>query len=311
MITKIDLAEAVGFDWAAALANIQAVRPGMRTLGVSAKTGAGMTELLRAARGGAPGGRGARRRVAHDQPARRVRRSGFFLGMRHATDPDHVIAVTTIVSRHRPPVERGADRRRCGAWATRSRSWWSAPAIILLGWVIPPRVGLSLELSVGIMLIVLGVMNLSGVLQRITETVTPDGRRARARSTSTLTPHGDYVHTHVHGHEPEAHPHDPEQTPLARLDRWLGAPGLLSGGSGRWSSGWCTGSPARRPWRCWCWPRSAITGWSIVYLLVFGVGTIVGHDADHRRHRLADRLRRARGSPGCRIGSGWRRESLA
>ena len=26
---------------------------------------------------------------------------GFFLGMRHATDPDHVIAVTTIVSRHR------------------------------------------------------------------------------------------------------------------------------------------------------------------------------------------------------------------
>jgi high-affinity nickel permease len=26
---------------------------------------------------------------------------GFFLGMRHATDPDHVIAVTTIVSRQK------------------------------------------------------------------------------------------------------------------------------------------------------------------------------------------------------------------
>ena len=26
---------------------------------------------------------------------------GFFLGMRHATDPDHVIAVTTIVARYR------------------------------------------------------------------------------------------------------------------------------------------------------------------------------------------------------------------
>jgi high-affinity nickel permease len=25
----------------------------------------------------------------------------FFLGMRYATDPDHVIAVTTIVARHR------------------------------------------------------------------------------------------------------------------------------------------------------------------------------------------------------------------
>jgi high-affinity nickel permease len=25
---------------------------------------------------------------------------GFFLGIRHATDPDHVIAVTTIVARY-------------------------------------------------------------------------------------------------------------------------------------------------------------------------------------------------------------------
>ena len=28
---------------------------------------------------------------------------GFFLGMRHATDPDHVIAVSTIVTRYRSP----------------------------------------------------------------------------------------------------------------------------------------------------------------------------------------------------------------
>jgi len=46
LVTKTDLADATGFDWEAALANIQAVRPGMRTLGVSAKTGAGMAELL-------------------------------------------------------------------------------------------------------------------------------------------------------------------------------------------------------------------------------------------------------------------------
>jgi hydrogenase nickel incorporation protein HypB len=46
LVTKTDLADAAGFDWDAALANIQAVRPGMRTLGVSAKTGAGMPELL-------------------------------------------------------------------------------------------------------------------------------------------------------------------------------------------------------------------------------------------------------------------------
>jgi hydrogenase nickel incorporation protein HypB len=46
-ITKIDLAAAVEFDWEAALANIQAVRPGMPVLRVSAKTGEGLDEWQR------------------------------------------------------------------------------------------------------------------------------------------------------------------------------------------------------------------------------------------------------------------------
>jgi hydrogenase nickel incorporation protein HypB len=44
IVTKTDLANAVEFDWQAALANIQAVRPGMPVLRVSAKTGAGLEE---------------------------------------------------------------------------------------------------------------------------------------------------------------------------------------------------------------------------------------------------------------------------
>lgn len=44
VITKIDLAEAVEFDRAAAFESINAVRPGMRILEVSAKSGAGMNE---------------------------------------------------------------------------------------------------------------------------------------------------------------------------------------------------------------------------------------------------------------------------
>jgi hydrogenase nickel incorporation protein HypB len=47
VITKIDLAAAVEFDWAAACANIQAVRPNMEVLRVSAKTGEGMEEWQR------------------------------------------------------------------------------------------------------------------------------------------------------------------------------------------------------------------------------------------------------------------------
>jgi len=46
IITKIDLAEAVDFDSATAHRNIQSVRPGMKVFEVSAKTGAGMGELL-------------------------------------------------------------------------------------------------------------------------------------------------------------------------------------------------------------------------------------------------------------------------
>ncbi|HWQ32038.1 MAG TPA: hydrogenase nickel incorporation protein HypB [Blastocatellia bacterium] len=46
VITKTDLAAAVEFDRAAAERSIQAVRPGMQMLEVSAKTGAGMDEWL-------------------------------------------------------------------------------------------------------------------------------------------------------------------------------------------------------------------------------------------------------------------------
>jgi len=52
VLTKVDLADAVEFDWAAAEANIQAVRPGMHVLRVSAKTGAGMPEYLQALEAG-------------------------------------------------------------------------------------------------------------------------------------------------------------------------------------------------------------------------------------------------------------------
>jgi hydrogenase nickel incorporation protein HypB len=46
VVTKMDLAAAVEFDWQAAYGNIQAVRPGMQVLKLSAKNGAGMEEYL-------------------------------------------------------------------------------------------------------------------------------------------------------------------------------------------------------------------------------------------------------------------------
>jgi len=46
VITKMDLAAAVEFDEAAAVRNIQAVRPGMKIIEVSAKSGAGVDALI-------------------------------------------------------------------------------------------------------------------------------------------------------------------------------------------------------------------------------------------------------------------------
>src|SRR5450432_4125734 len=46
LVTKMDLAAAVEFDWPAAESNIQRVRPGMRVMRVSAKTGEGMDSWL-------------------------------------------------------------------------------------------------------------------------------------------------------------------------------------------------------------------------------------------------------------------------
>jgi high-affinity nickel permease len=63
---------------------------------------------------------------------------GFFLGMRHATDPDHVIAVTTIVARHRKTGGAAVIGALWGLGHTLTILVVGA-GIILLGWVIPPR----------------------------------------------------------------------------------------------------------------------------------------------------------------------------
>jgi hydrogenase nickel incorporation protein HypB len=46
VVTKMDLASAVEFDWLSAYGNIQAVRPGMQVFKLSAKNGEGVEEFL-------------------------------------------------------------------------------------------------------------------------------------------------------------------------------------------------------------------------------------------------------------------------
>ena len=190
---------------------------------------------------------------------------GFVLGMRHATDPDHVIAVSTIVARHRSA--RGAALVGAAWGIGHSLTVFVVGGgIVLLGWVIPPRVGLSLEVSVGVMLVVLGVVNLLGAWK---------AAETRAAPHAHAHPHGDYVHSHPHGHAPEHHPHREDDTPVSRLDRRLGALaayrlvrplviGMVHGLAGSAAVALLVVAAISEP------------RWSALYLVVFGAGTVAG-----------------------------------
>jgi len=195
---------------------------------------------------------------------------GFFLGMRHATDPDHVIAVTTIVSRQRSIRHAALIGALWGLGHTFTILLVGS-AIILFGVVIPPRLGLTMEFSVGLMLILLGILNLSGIMRWITETITP----LQSGGHSHPHGHGDFVHTHAHGHAPEKHGHAEEATPVGWMDRTFGrlglyqivrplAVGIVHGLAGSAAVALLVLTTIRVP------------SWAVVYLLVFGIGTVAG-----------------------------------
>ena len=87
---------------------------------------------------------------------------GFSLGMRHATDADHVVAIAAIVSRERSVAGSALIGAAWGAGHTVTVMAVGS-AIILFGFVIPPRLGLAMEFAVGVMLVVLGILTLAGV----------------------------------------------------------------------------------------------------------------------------------------------------
>jgi len=82
------------------------------------------------------------------------------LGMRHATDADHVVAVTTIVSRERSVWRSSGIGVMWGLGHTLT-IFVVGGAIILFKLAFTPRLGLSMEFCVALMLIVLGYLNLT------------------------------------------------------------------------------------------------------------------------------------------------------
>jgi high-affinity nickel permease len=108
---------------------------------------------------------------------------GFMLGLRHATDADHVVAVSTIVSRARTLRSAVLVGSLWGLGHTLTILVVGG-AIVVFNVVLPPSVETMLELSVATMLIVLGGLNvysaavtpLPNPAQRVASEATPTER---------------------------------------------------------------------------------------------------------------------------------------
>jgi len=198
---------------------------------------------------------------------------GFVLGMRHATDPDHVIAVSTIVSRERSIVKAGLIGILWGVGHTLTILVVGA-CIIVFDLAIPTRVGLTMEFSVGLMLILLGVLNLTGAMRWISEKFSPAHPQVTG-SHAHFHEHDSRVHLHWHSHSPEREHHGDSLSPPEWLDGTstrLGMfhtlrplfVGLVHGLAGSAAVALLVLSTIREP------------QWAVLYLLIFGIGTIAG-----------------------------------
>jgi ABC-type nickel/cobalt efflux system permease component RcnA len=191
---------------------------------------------------------------------------GFLLGMRHATDPDHVIAVTTIVSRQRS-VGRAALIGAFWGIGHTVTIFGVGTAIILFNIVIPARLGLSMELSVSMMLIALGAWNLVAFLRSV-----PRPKFSLSSGTPLLHSHshahGDLVHSHAHSHSADdsSRRAPDEQAGKAGLPQFLRPlmVGIVHGLAGSAAVALLILATIRNP------------TWAIVYLLIFGLGTVAG-----------------------------------
>ncbi|MGA8272976.1 MAG: hypothetical protein WB919_15545, partial [Candidatus Sulfotelmatobacter sp.] len=191
---------------------------------------------------------------------------GLFLGMRHSTDPDHVVAVSTIVSRQQSIKSSATIGLLWGLGHTLT-IFLVGSAIIIFGVVIPPRLGLSMEFCVALMLILLGILNLTGALQWITERFTPtkttEGSLRPAASLNAASENDGKSGAILSCHNKTFLGKTVEKLGIYQTLRPL-VIGLVHGLAGSAAVALLVLSTIRNPF------------WSTAYLLVFGLGTMAG-----------------------------------
>ncbi|MCL4200776.1 high-affinity nickel-transport family protein [Patescibacteria group bacterium] len=120
---------------------------------------------------------------------------GFLLGLKHATDADHVVAVTTIVSKQRKLRHAAMVGVTWGIGHTLMIIVVGI-AIIIFHLSIPEKLQLTFEFIVAIALVVLGLLNITGMMKHLIN---------RFSNLHSHMHHHGRVHVHVHDHESGLH----------------------------------------------------------------------------------------------------------
>lgn len=178
---------------------------------------------------------------------------GFFLGMTHATEADHLAAVATLATQQQSFAQTIKQGIAWGIGHTTTLMLF-AGLVVLLGWVISPDLERALESAVGVMLVLLG---LDALRRLVRDRVHFHAHRH----------HGEQgAHVHAHSHRGEAD-HARSHHHHAHAQRWplrALAVGMMHGLAGSAALVVLSLRAA----------QSATIG--LGYIALFGLGSIVG-----------------------------------
>jgi ABC-type nickel/cobalt efflux system permease component RcnA len=175
---------------------------------------------------------------------------GFVSGLQHALEPDHLVAVSTIVSEHKSVARSSLIGTFWGLGHTVSLLAVSV-IILLLRTSIPESVTRWMEMPVALMLIALGVV-------AIWQAVKKRGLQIHTHQHSHAS---DQTHTHIHLHTGDEHTH---QHQLFRIGRRPFVVGMVHG---------VAGSAAVILAVVTTLPSIAV---GLAYIAIFGAGSIGG-----------------------------------
>lgn len=180
---------------------------------------------------------------------------GLVFGVKHATEVDHVVAVSTIVSQHRNVFHSAFVGALWGAGHTVSLLV-IATIVLTLRIAIPASVSVWLELGVAVMIVWLGISALRRALRKNAEV------HVHQHS------HDGLSHTHVHFHEKETR-HTPvlnsqHSHALSRLGWRPALMGAMHGLAGSGALTLLVLTQINSPWI------------GLLYVATFGFGSILG-----------------------------------